>query len=159
MTALRSALYLAGSRGETCKLRIAGVCRGETETVVPCHVRDRHTGRSIKASDLSVIDGCQRCHDVFDRRVRLPNGLLLSDYDWLFYALRGLQDTLERRKDMKLITVVGDAELQPRREPKPTVRKAKSERRAVPKGKPLESRPTDWPKRKIPARAKERTPA
>jgi hypothetical protein len=160
VTALRSQAYLAGSRGAPCTLRIPGVCRDERETVVPCHLRDSHTGRSIKASDLSVADGCSRCHDVFDRRVRLPNGLLLSDYDWLFYALRGLQATLERRKDMKLITVVGDAELQPRREPKPTPRKPKADGRPVPKGKPLESRLADWPTgRKIPSRAKERSPA
>jgi hypothetical protein len=139
MTALRSPLYLAGSRGAPCSLRIRDVCRDERETVVPCHLRDSHTGRSIKASDLSVADGCARCHDVFDRRVRLPSGLLLSDEEWLFYALRGLQETLERRKDMKLLTVVGDADLQPRREPKPTVRKPRGERREVPKGKPLKS--------------------
>jgi hypothetical protein len=139
MTALRSPLYLAGSRGAPCTLRIPGVCRDDRETTVPAHVRDKHKGGGNRASDLSVVDACDACHMVFDRQRRLPSGLLLSDDEWFRYALRGLQETLERRKDMKLLTVVGDAELQPRREPKPTVRKPRGERREVPKGPPLKS--------------------
>ena len=136
MTILRSKKYLSGSRGETCKLRIAGVCRGETETVVPCHARDRHTGRSIRASDLSVIDGCRRCHDVFDRRARLPNGMLLSDEEWHFYALRGLQDTLERRREIGLLFVPEDAAKTFAERPvKP--RKPPEQRRSIPQGRKL----------------------
>jgi hypothetical protein len=48
-------------------------------------------------------------------------------------------ETWVRLIRMKLLTVVGDAGLQPRREPKPTVRKPRGERRPVPKGKPLKS--------------------
>lgn len=141
MTALHSAKYLAGSRGETCKLRIAGVCRGETETVVPCHVRDRHTGRSIKASDLSVIDGCFRCHEIFDRRARLPNGLLLSDEEWTFYALRGLQDTLERRREIGLLFVPEDI-AKPFAERPTKPRRPKSDRKPIAqRGFPEGSRP------------------
>lgn len=106
MTALHSQRYLAGSRDEDCKLRIPGVC--DNRNVVPCHARDRHTGGAQKASDLSVIDGCGACHDVFDRRAKLPNGQHLSEADWLFYALRGLQDTLEARRAKGLLFVPED---------------------------------------------------
>lgn len=105
---IRSRAYLAGARGENCKLRVAGVCCDERDTVVPCHVRDRHTGRSIKASDLSVIDGCWRCHEVFDGRAKMPDGQLMSNADWNFYALRGLQETIERRIEQAILSVPQD---------------------------------------------------
>lgn len=129
MTALHSAKYLAGSRDAPCAFRIPGVC--VNRDAVPCHARDRHTGRSIKASDLSVIDGCPACHDVFDRRAKMPNGELISDEDWLFYALRGLQDTLERRVEIGLLSLPLDT-------PKPFAtrsvapRKPKAERQSMP---------------------------
>ena len=141
MTALRSDLYLAGSRGAPCTLRIAGVCRDERETTVPCHLRDSHTGRSQKASDLSVADGCARCHDVLDRRVKLPTGDFISDGEWTFYALRGLQETLERRKDAGLLKVVGDAAERPRREPKRSPRKPPADRKQIKGRTEIQSRP------------------
>lgn len=103
MNAIRSRKYLDGARGETCKLAIAGVCRGERDTVVACHLKDSHSGRSIKASDCSIADGCRRCHDVLDRRAKMPDGHLISDLDWLFYALRGLQLTIENRIDRGIL--------------------------------------------------------
>lgn len=142
---IRSAKYLAGSKGETCKLRIPGVCTGDTETVIPAHIRDRHTGRSIKASDLSVTDACFACHEVFDGR----NGTLPRE-DWLYYALRGLQETLEGREARGLLFVPKDAErLSSERPVKP--RKPKSERT------PIHQR-NEWPQgRKIPTRKRETT--
>lgn len=128
MTALRSRKYLDGSRGAPCTLRIPGVCLDDRETTVACHIRDRHTGRSIKASDLSVLDGCHRCHEVFDRRASMPNGALISNEDWLFYALRGLQETQERRRDMGLLVVTQDIV----RERAVAPRKPKAERKSIP---------------------------
>lgn len=108
MSRISSAKYLAGSRGATCKLQIPGVCTGDTETTIPAHIRDRHTGRSQKASDLSVADACFACHEVFDLRAKLPNGTFLTGEDWLFFALRGLQDTLEGRVNAGLLFVSQD---------------------------------------------------
>lgn len=139
MTALRSERYLAGSRGAPCSLRIPGVCRDERETTVPAHIRDKHKGGGNKASDLSVADACEACHMVFDRQRRLPNGLLLSNEEWTFYALRGLQDTLERRRELKLLTVVGAEDERPSKAKPVPVRKPKAERRSIPSGKKLES--------------------
>jgi hypothetical protein len=146
MTALHSQKYLAGSRDAPCALQIPGVCINRD--AVPCHARDRHTGRSIKASDLSVIDGCPACHDVFDRRAKMPNGELISETDWLFYALRGLQDTLERRREIGLLFVPEDAVTERRVKP----RKPAAERAKVPAGRPMESRSTFPPSRPITGR-------
>jgi hypothetical protein len=143
---LRSAKYLRGSKDESCKLRIPGVCTDEG--VVPCHARDRHSGRGQKASDLSVIDGCGPCHDVFDLRTKLPSGQFLTSEEWLFYALRGLQDTLESRVRRKIIIVPLDAEHLSSTKPTPP-RKPKADRTKIP------ARANAWPQgRKIPTRAK-----
>lgn len=144
---LRSAKYLRGSKGEPCKLAIPGVCTGDVDTVIPAHIRDRHTGRSVKASDLSVADACFACHEVFDLRAKLPSGQFLTSEEWLFYALRGLQDTIESRVRRKIIIVSLDAEHLSTSKPTPT-RKPKADRTKIP------ARKTEWPSRKIPTRAK-----
>lgn len=144
---VRSPKYLAGSRGAPCTFRIPGVCTGDVETVVPCHISDGHTGRGVKASDLSVADGCHACHAVFDRRANLPGGLPLLGEDWDYYGLRALQETLERRVEMGLLIVAGfDPNAKPKeREVKP--RKPPAQRKPIPKSpRPIPSRP--FPKRK-----------
>ena len=151
MTALHSAKYLAGSRGAPCSLRIAGVCQDRRETTIPAHVRDRHTGRSIKASDLSVVDACFECHEVFDRRRRLPNGLLLSDDEWTFYALRGLQDTLERRREIGLLFVPEDA-AKPFQDRPVTPRKPPEHRKKLAGRTEIQARPFELGQRKLRSR-------
>lgn len=143
MSPIRSRKYLAGSRGQPCKLRIVGVCTGDVETTVPAHIRDRHTGRSIKASDLSVADSCFACHEKFDGRAGEP----LPPEEWLFYALRGLQDTLESREARGLLVVPRDAPkpLHERKTPqrKPPELRAKISSRGFAEGpsRPIPSRP------------------
>ena len=36
------------------------------------------TAAGLCHSDLSVIDGCQSCHDIFDLRAKLPSGQYLT---------------------------------------------------------------------------------
>jgi hypothetical protein len=152
MTRISSAKYLAGSRGATCKLQIPDVCTGDVETTVPAHIRDRHTGRGQKASDLSVADACFACHEVFDRRAKMPDGEFITGPEWLHYALRGLQGTLESRQEAGLLFVPQD------------VAKPFSERPAKPRKPPeqrtkIAQRETVWPSgRKIPSRVKATTP-
>lgn len=103
---ISSKKYLAGSRGQQCTLRIPGVCNFNPDTVIPAHIRDRHKGAGTKASDLSVCNACSSCHACFDGQLGEP----LSDVDWLFYALRGLQETLEQRFEAGLLIVPVDVE-------------------------------------------------
>lgn len=124
MTRLSSKAYLAGSKGAACTFRIPEVCTNNPETVVPCHLRDGHTGRGVKASDISVANGCLQCHDRMDGR----SGTL-SREDWLFYALRGLQETLEQRVEAGLLGFPHDKA----KEHKPAVRKPKAQRKSIPK--------------------------
>lgn len=131
MKAIRSKKYLAGSRGKPCTFRIPGHCNNDWSTVVPCHIRDRHTGAGIKASDISVANGCSGCHDAMDGR-----SIVLSREDWLFYALRGLQETLEQRISAGLLTLPQDLKA-PASKAKP---RAKSK---WPQGRKIQSRPFD----------------
>jgi hypothetical protein len=143
---IRSRKYLDGAKGESCKVRIAGVCKDDRSTVISAHIRDRHAGRGQKASDLSTADCCFLCHDVLDRRAKMPDGEYISEADWLFYALRGLQETLEARFDLGLLIVPVDAEtLSSERPVKP--RKPKSERKAIQSRSSFPKQSRGWRKR------------
>lgn len=124
---IQSKKYLAGSKGAPCAFRIPGICNGDWSTTVPCHIRDGNKGMGNKASDLSVANGCHDCHTAFDQN-------LLSREDWLFYALRGLQETLQQRFEAGLLIVPVDIETGLMDRPvKP--RKPKSQRAKIPSRK------------------------
>ena len=86
------------------------------------------------ASFITSTTSCL-CADI--SRATMSSGALISDEEWTFYALRGLQETLERRHDMGLLRLPGDG-LKPQERKTPT-RKPKGERRSIPKGPPLKS--------------------
>ena len=142
MDRIASRKYVDGAKGQPCRLRIAGIRTGGGDDTIFAHIRDRHTGRSIKASDISGADACFACHTKFDGQSGEP----LSQEEWLFYALRGLQETLENRIARGLMIVQQDIKRPPR---------ASAER---PKKAPAASRPIpsrDFPKgtpRPIPSR-------
>lgn len=136
---LSSKAYRDASRGQPCTLRIAGVCTGGGEDTVFAHIRDRHTGRSIKASDISGCDACAACHARFDGR----SGVL-SYEDWLFYALRALQRTLEARIAAGVLGWPADPPKPARVKSgavKATPTKIKTRKHGWPQGQRLQSRP------------------
>lgn len=47
---IRSRKYLDGARGETCKLRFVGICNGDPETTVACHVHDQSFGNGAQSA-------------------------------------------------------------------------------------------------------------
>lgn len=126
---IRSKKYLAGSRDAPCTFRIPSVCNGDWSTTVPCHIRDGNKGTGNKASDLSVANGCFACHDAMDGR-----SIVLSKEDWLFYALRGLQETLQQRLEAGLLIVPLDVET-PASDRPIKARKPKDQRTPIPKRK------------------------
>lgn len=143
---IRSRKYIDGSRAQSCVLRIPNVCTGGGDDTIFAHIRDRHTGRGVRASDLSGADSCFACHDVFDRRAKLPNGEYLSDDDWRFYALRALQDTIERRHGQGLLVISQDvatppqSRVTPPRKPKEhraPIQNASSWRRQAPRSRDI----------------------
>lgn len=111
------------------------------------HILDRHAGKAQKASDTSGADSCGPCHDVFDGRAGFP----LSRDEWHFFALRGLQETLENRVRRGIAVIALDLAKPASARPTPK-RIPKSQRNPIPQ--PVE---IIWPSRPIPKRQKERT--
>jgi hypothetical protein len=153
---IRSRKYLDGSRGQKCTLEITGVCTGDVETTVAAHIRDEGKGGGNKADDISIADACYACHRVFDGHGHAP----LTETEWLFYALRGLQRTFRNRVERKIVIVPLDPERLSSERPVPA-RKPKGERKAIPNsGRPIPQRANAWPapgSRKIAQRQKEST--
>jgi len=59
------------ARGRECQIRVPGICSGNPETVVLCHVRMIGiSGYGLKANDIHASWGCQRCHDYVDGRTQ-----------------------------------------------------------------------------------------
>jgi len=54
------------ARGRDCQIRLPGVCSGDTDTVVLCHMPGG--GMGGKRHDLFAAYGCSSCHDEVDRR-------------------------------------------------------------------------------------------
>lgn len=62
------------ARGQDCQLRIPGVCNGNPETVVWCHLNGQEFGKGMghKSHDIFGFYGCSACHDVYDGRANRP---------------------------------------------------------------------------------------
>lgn len=55
------------ARGQECQIRIAGVCCGDSSTVVLCHFRMvGMSGLGIKSPDWLGAFGCFKCHQFVD---------------------------------------------------------------------------------------------
>ena len=79
------------------------------------HIRDENKGIGNKASDISGADACFACHAKFDGQ----DGFPLMNQEWLFYALRGIQRTIENRIARGIMIVPIDAKKVPRVKSKP----------------------------------------
>lgn len=64
--AIRSRAVTNSARGRSCTLRIPGVCRDESETVVFAHLPSITHGLAYKSDDFWGVYGCARCHAVLD---------------------------------------------------------------------------------------------
>ncbi|MFY3535491.1 nuclease domain-containing protein [Achromobacter denitrificans] len=78
--------YLAACRGEPCFLQIPGVCRGELESVVPCHANWSAYGKGmgIKAKDIYTVPGCFRCHQCLDQGFSLTDAEKRATWEWAY---------------------------------------------------------------------------
>ncbi len=55
------------ARGRSCQIRIVGVCNGDPETTVPCHLRMHGiSGIGYIADSIFVAWGCSDCHSYCD---------------------------------------------------------------------------------------------
>ena len=89
------------ARNQECQVRIIGVCNGDAATVVWAHVNTMAAGkgRGLKAPDLLGAYACSSCHDVYDGRVRRPNGMSKDavDLDFADGHYRSIVMLIEKR--------------------------------------------------------------
>src|SRR5687768_11668022 len=82
------------ARNEDCQIRIPGVCNFNPETTVWCHGNGSAAGKGMwmKANDILGSYGCSSCHDVYDRRAPVPEGMTYMEVK--LYFLEGLMRSL-----------------------------------------------------------------
>jgi len=92
------------ARGESCTLRVPGVCNENPETVVACHsnFHEDGGGMGMKSEDIYVAFGCSDCHDYIDGRIGRPSKDELRD---IFH--RGMKRTWHRLIELGIITIKG----------------------------------------------------
>lgn len=59
---IRSKKIRESARGERCTLRVPGVCNGNRETTVFCHINSASKGAGTKSHDIHGFYGCYACH-------------------------------------------------------------------------------------------------
>ncbi|MGF6641813.1 nuclease domain-containing protein [Paraburkholderia sp. MM6662-R1] len=76
------------ANGETCTLRLPGVCCGGTETTVWAHSNRSSDGKAkgLKARDDAGAYACYWCHMVYDRQHPRPPGMTLEFVEARFTA-------------------------------------------------------------------------
>lgn len=138
---IRSQAVLGSARGAPCTARFPGICNGNAETTVWCHLNGHAFGKGagIKAHDILGFQGCSSCHAYYD--VGHGTRPLMSEADLLWAVLGAVTETWVRLIAAGIVTV-------PQDKPKP------SHERPAPPRKPVEQRakvPSN-PDRKIPSR-------
>ena len=91
---IRSKKITDSAKGQSCTLRIAGVCNYNNETVVACHLPG-NKGTGTKNHDIFCVHACSLCHLALDRGN-------VSNKD----KLRALQETQLRLVEMGLISYI-----------------------------------------------------
>lgn len=56
------------ARGQSCQIRAPGICNGDPETVVLCHVSPDGGMMGGKPPDVFGCWGCSDCHSAIDGR-------------------------------------------------------------------------------------------
>lgn len=87
------------ARGESCSLRLPGVCNHNPETTVLAHVPCGQRGIGLKGPDLVAVFACSACHDALDGRSRHE----VDGWD----VIRALAETQVRWVQMGLVEVAG----------------------------------------------------
>jgi len=89
----------ASAAGQECQVRIPGVCNGDSSTVVWAHAIGLSSGKGIgmKSPDIMGAYACQKCHDAYDRRIKLF-GVLYHTVKECFHEghLRSLQILIDK---------------------------------------------------------------
>ena len=83
---VRSKKLRDSARGRECTLRLPGVCNGDPETSVLCHLPFGKRGVASKVSDDHSVVACSACHDQLDARA-LPKVSQAELYECIIRAI------------------------------------------------------------------------
>lgn len=100
--AIRSQKLRDSAQGEECTLQFPGVCNGNSETTVLCHLPDESHGMSRKSDDLATVYGCSNCHDLVDGR-HYSRVRAALDLEW--FLRRAMVRTWRRMIEKGLIKI------------------------------------------------------
>lgn len=100
---MRSNAMRMSAKGEECTFQIVGVCNGNPETTVLCHLPDESHGMGHKADDISAAYGCVACHDAIDGRPSNPWDRDAKDW----YMRRAMVRTWRRMVETGVVKIAG----------------------------------------------------
>ena len=143
---IRSQAVIDSARGAPCSARFPGICNGNPETTVWCHLNGHAFGKGagIKAHDIAGFAGCSACHSYYD--VGHGTRPLISTDTLLECVLGAVVESFVRLIAADIIKVPQD-KAKPAHERPVKPRKDRADRAPIPK------RPDAWPKgQKIPSR-------
>ena len=86
----RSKKLLNAAKGKDCTMNVTDVCNYDSDTTIPAHINADGGKMGGKTHDFMSVDCCFDCHAWYD-------GYKGSELDRLFYGLRAVHRTLERR--------------------------------------------------------------
>lgn len=75
------------ARGQSCTLRLPGVCNFDPETTVLAHLPCGQKGMGMKGPDMIAVFACSACHDRLDARTSAAPAVTGAD------MLRALAET------------------------------------------------------------------
>lgn len=153
---IRSQKVIGASRGAPCSARFPGICNGNPETTVWCHLNGAAFGKGagVKAHDVLGFDGCSSCHAYYD--VGHGTRPLISTDTLLECVLQAVCESYVRRIGLGVIIVPLDAERLSSGRPVPP-RKPPADRKAIVSNPVISQRQNAWPakgSRKIAQRQK-----
>jgi hypothetical protein len=91
------------ARGESCLVRIPGVCTYDPATVILSHYRGQSGGKGmgIKSNDLCSAYACTACDAVYDGQRKRPLGMTKEEVDLAWH--QGHIRTLVRMREKGVI--------------------------------------------------------
>ena len=101
---MRSNAMRMSAKGEECTFQIVGVCNGNPETTVLCHLPDESHGMGRKSDDISAAYGCSACHDAIDGRAA---PYVLSGDIKEQYMRRAMTRTWRRMVETGVVKIAG----------------------------------------------------
>lgn len=127
---IRSRKILAHAKGQPCHARFPGICNGNAETVVFCHLNGAAFGKGmgVKAHDVLGFFGCSACHAYLD--VGHGTKQQLADATLLECVLEAVCQTWVTLIRDGIVVVPQDAP-KPLHERRTKPRKPKGERKAI----------------------------